>query len=999
MTVEVVELRIVGGVAVVADGVRRPLGGPKSELLLAVLIAHAGQPVSCDRLVDALWPHDPPKSAVATIQSLVSRLRSVLDPGFRIDLETAGYHLVTLGGEVDMIRFERLVGESPATQFDRGGEALGSAVAAWHGPAFGIFADHPELRSTAVRVEELRLVATDRWMEARLATDDAAQMVGELESLVVLHPLRETYWRLLMVALYRCGRQADALRRAAEFRSALQDETGLSPSAVLVDLEAQILDDDPRLAAAPQVGAGRRGNRTAQQLFGPTEFIGRDMVVSDLASALIDQPVITIVGPGGVGKTRLATWLAATVSARFDHGVTVVELASQRDLDGTARVIARALDIQPYQLQTIESTIEEHLTSTKMLLVLDNCEHLIDAVAPLVDRLRSSCPELRILATSREPLGLAGEYVHVLHPLHVPSSDASALDKRSSAAVLLFAARAASATPGFVLTDENVDVVADICRRLDGLPLGVELATARLRTMGVGTLSVRLSQRAEMAGQAQRGADGRHRTLHHLVEWSYDMLTDAERSVFEQLSVFAGGFDLTAAEAVCSLDDPGESVLSHVSGLVDKSMVVLIDPTRPRYRVLEPLREFGLDRSLERGDVIATEDRHLEWFLGLAMVGAGGLDSPDELVWSDDLEREFDNFRAAHVTAVGRGDARRALSLVTCLAEFAIRRVQYEITTWAEATTLLPGVYGEPDLPMAIGLGAYGHFVRGDMAQAVALAEHAVQVENDTGASGGGLPERVLGNALFYLEHTDEALGWMRRMLDSARRSDNPGRTAHALYMLSVASTSTGDSIRGAMLAGEAWEAAKRVGSPTASAQANYARGLALESVDPDEAFDHLELASDLAARAGNRWVQAFALTEVHWLSARRDDPLAALRGYANVVDLWYRGGDWANQWLSLRRVLAIFLGLQAFEPAAVLHGALNAVGAAHALPFEPTDAEALVHDVDRLRSELDEATFVSAEARGASMTDHEIVTFVNHEIALLTNRPEAASPIERPQA
>lgn len=205
------------------------------------------------------------------------------------------------------------------------------------------------------------------------------------------------------------------------------------------------------------------------------------------------------------------------------------------------------------------------------------------------------------------------------------------------------------------------------------------------------------------------------------------------------------------------------------------------------------------------------------------------------------------------------------------------------------------------------------------------------------------------------------------------------------MYMLSVASTSTGDSIRGAMLAGEAWEAAKRVRSPTASAQANYARGLALESVDPDEAFEHLELASNLAAGAGNRWVQAFALTEVHWLRARRDDPLTALRGYADVVDLWYRGGDWANQWLSLRRVLAILISLQVFEPAAVLHGALNAVGASHAMPFEPTDAKAIAHDVDRLQSELDPARLASAERRGASMTDHEIVTFVNHEIALLT--------------
>lgn len=981
--VAAVELQVLGDLAVVVDGDSRPIGGPKAELLLAVLAAHAGLSVSSDRLVDSLWPDDPPRTAVATIQTLISRLRGVLRGGFTIELGTAGYRFADTGGIVDATSFEALVATSATMQPEHRVELLESALALWNGPAFGVFADHPEIRNAARRLDELRMVATDRWAEARLATSDAAMMVGELQSLVVAHPLRETYCRLLMVALHRCGRRAEALRCAAEYRTSLRDETGLSPSAVLVELEARILHDDAKLAAAPQVDSHRRGNRTEGQLFGATEFIGRESEVGALESAIEHHPVVTIIGPGGVGKTRLATWLAATVWDSFNDGVTVVELASQRAPGRTADAIARALDIQPYQFHSIESTIEEHLASARMLLLLDNCEHLIDAVAPLVDRLRSSCSQLRILATSREPLGLAGEYVHVLHPLHVPSIDATSFDQRCSAAVRLFAERAAAAAPGFVVSDVNVGVVADICRRLDGLPLGVELATARLRTMGVETLAVRLTQRIEMAGQAQRSGDGRHRTLHGLVAWSYDLLSDDEQLVFDQLSVFAGGFDLSAAEAVCSLGDPDVSVLSHVSGLVDKSMIVLIDPTRPRYRVLEPLREFGHDRLSERGDLPDTQERHLDWFLGLAQAAAAGLDSPDESTWSDDLEREFDNFRVAHGTAVSRADPSRALSMVTCLSEFAIRRVQYEITTWAEASMVMPRVDGDPNLPQAIGLAAYGRFVKGDMERSIVLAERAVKIGIDM---PGGLAERVLGNALFYLERTEEALNWMRSMLASARRSDEPGRIAHALYMLSVASTSTGDPIRGAMLAGEASQAAIRVGSPTASAQANYARGLALESVDPDEAFEHLVRASDLAASAGNRWVQAFALTEVHWLRARRGEPLTALRGYADVIDLWYRGGDWANQWLSLRRVLAILISLQAFEPAAVLHGALNAMGASHAMPFEPTDAAALLHDIERLQSALDPATLATAEERGATMTDHEIISFINHEIKLLTN-------------
>ena len=250
--------------------------------------------------------------------------------------------------------------------------------------------------------------------------------------------------------------------------------------------------------------------------------------------------------------------------------------------------------------------------------------------------------------------------------------------------------------------------------------------------------------------------------------------------------------------------------------------------------------------------------------------------------------------------------------------------MQYEITTWAEASLTLTDVTGDSNLPTAIGLAGYGRFVRGDMAGAVDLAERAVAIDAAVGVSTSGLPERVLGNASFYMERTDEALWWMGRMLESARRSENKGRVAHALYMGSVAATSAGDGIRGAILAGEAREAAADAGSPTALAQANYALGLALEGVDPADALAHLEQASTFAKRARNRWIEAFSLTEVHWLQAKSGDRLSALHGYAEVIDLWHRGGDWANQWLSLRRVLAILIDAGALETATVLHEALS---------------------------------------------------------------------------
>jgi non-specific serine/threonine protein kinase len=283
--------------------------------------------------------------------------------------------------------------------------------------------------------------------------------------------------------------------------------------------------------------------------------------------------------------------VAGMLIDRFDDGVTVVEFAALRDSAGTAQVIAHALDVQQRGHQTIETTIEEHLAPTRSLLLLDGCEHLTAGIAPIVARLRAACPDLRILATSRQPLGLAGEYIEALAPLTIPDPDVESIDDlRRFAAVELFIARAAASSPGFTLTEENARPVADICQRLDGLPLALELAAARVRNMGVDALAGRLHQRIEMLGQTQRGADGRQRSLHDLVKWSYDLLGSEEQQVFEQLAVFAGGFDLVAAESVCSIDNSHIPTISHLASLGDKSMVVLVTSNPLRYRVLEPLR-------------------------------------------------------------------------------------------------------------------------------------------------------------------------------------------------------------------------------------------------------------------------------------------------------------------------------------------------------------------------------------------------------------------------
>lgn len=999
-------VRVLGGPSVERGGSACPVGGPKAQQLLCVLVAHRGQVVSTDRLVDALWDEHPPPSVIATIQSQVSRLRALLGPEFPIDRTGGGYRLDASCGGIDADRFESQLQHSSSLDDLATVAALESALDSWRGPAFAGHAHLAEVRGEAVRLDELRLVAMDAWAEAGVACGDPARMVGELEALVRAHPLREHYWRLLMLALHRSGRQAEALRRSAELRNELRHAAGLDLPSTIQDLEHRILSDDPDLLVGPVPPSRSRVRSVGvPQLLGATSFIGRDPEVSATVAALHMQPLVTVTGPGGVGKTRLAMRVAAAYLDHVEDGVTVVEFAPLRDSGGVAQVIANALDIQQRQYRTVESTIEEYLADTDRLLALDNCEHLTEAIAPLVDRLRSACPRLRTLTTSREPLGLAGEYVVQLAPLPLPPTEPVDTDTlRRSNAVELFVSRADAATPGFTLTADNAAAVASICRRLEGLPLALELAAARLRTMGVEALAARLRERVGSMSQTQRGADGRHRTLHDVVAWSHALLQPDEQHMFEELSVFAGGFDLPAVESVCGTTT-SPATLDTLVNLVDKSMVVFVDPTGPRYRLLEPLREFGRDRLHQHQTLEVTENRHLAWFRDLAEQGSRGIDGPNEPQWSRILDQNADNLRAAHATALRRGDTDSAMQIIASLREHAFRRIRYELVAWAEDTLVMPDAMTHPLARTALAVTAYGRFVTGDMKAAIELAHQALADQHGDGRFETGLAERVLGNACFYLGRTQEALHWMDAMVATARRSGNDARLAHALYMRSVAETSVGNPVQGAVLAGEARAAADASRSPTACASAAYALGLALEATDPTTAREHLERASRTAAEAGNRWIEAFSLTEVHWLQGRHGEHTTALEGFATVIDTWYRGGDWANQWLSLRRVLALFIDMGAYESAATLHGALSAVGASHALPFEPADADRLRHSVDHVRSTLGPATYAAAVRRGASMPDPAIVDFARSQIDALTTNvsthptPAGSDPSPHPPA
>lgn len=977
-------VRVLGPLEVWRDGAAVPIGGPKARMTLALLVAQRSGVLSTDRLVDALWGDEPPPTAVATTQSNVSRLRRALAPEIEIVTRAPGYVLEATGGCVDADGFETLVRNAGAASPADAVELLERGLGMWRGPAFDEFSELDWARGAAVRLDELRLGAFEDLVEAWLALGALGTAVGELERLVVDQPLRERFWRQLMLALYRSGRQAEALRRANELRRLLREELGLDPSADTLDLERRILADDPTLLRDQPARGASDGDRPYAPIPDATRFVGRDADLESLGRLLERQRLVTLVGPGGVGKTRLALRLAATSDPRGDRGPYLVELAGARDEQGAVQTIAAALDVQQRQHLSLEATLVEFLRDREALIVLDNCEHLVDAIAPFAALLRDTCPGVTVLATSREPLGLAGEHTWQVSPLGIPRPDDRSPDSvGASEAVQLFVDRASAAHPDFALSTDNAAAVAEICRRLDGLPLALELAAARLRTMGPYALAERLRQRSDLLGAQQRGADRRHRTLRDTLEWSYDLLSASEQQMFERLATFVGSFGLRAAEHICTLDD-GLDVADLVANLVDKSMLQVLDLDEPRYRLLETLREFGLERLAQRGGGTELRVRHRDWYVGLARDAESGLSGPDEGRWVRRLERDFENLREAHARAVVAGDLECAITLVASLREFAFRSMRYEVTTWAESTTSIPGFDRNPRAPVVIAAAAYGSFVRGDLDRAIEIAERSIEIGVRLGTDSSGLAERTLGNALFYRGNTGTALDWMERMLASARVSGEPARLTHALYMRSVAATSIGDTDLGRLLADEAVEVARESGSPTALAQAAYASGLALESTAPDEGDAHLRRAADVGGAAGNRWINAFAMTEVLWLEARKGDHLTALAGFATVIDTWYRGGDWANQWLSLRHVCGILSQLDAHRAAAVLFGALTAAGAASALPVEPSHAQRLDDLVQDLRGVLGPAGFAAAVAEGAATSDANIVRFVQREIERL---------------
>lgn len=681
---------------------------------------------------------------------------------------------------------------------------------------------------------------------------------------------------------------------------------------------------------------------TVASLGAPVQpLIGREAPLAQLAETLADHRLVTLVGPGGVGKTSLGLELARCVGGRYGDGVHVVELVSVVDEDATAAALATAIDVNLRRSSSIDDAIVELLRPRHSLLVLDNCEHLIEPVAELVARILREAPAISIVATSREALAVPGERLWAVQPLPTGLEDGigppvSPDESAEIPAVALFVARARAADPSFVLDETTAPLVVEICRRLDGIPLAIELASARAHAIGVAELAHRLDQRFAVLKAMRRGSDPRHRTMHDAISWSYDMLKPDEAALFTTLSVFAGSFDLPSAEAM----SPGGDALDLLTRLTERSMLTVRRQPggAARYELLETLREYGRTRI---GDerAVALFSAHARHFAAEAAAVEQALMTPDEPAAISAAEAALADLRAAQRFAIEMGSFDEAFGLIGSMREFAMRAMRYEVFAWAEAACRVPGALEHPLAPLLTGMQAYGAWVRGEFDLAVHLAGETRRLEQQLSVTPSSLAERTLANVLYILGEPERGNAEARRQTELAVEAGIPSGLVHAFYMASVAQSSIGDYEAAEDLVARAQELAERTGSPTDLASAAVARGFASRS--EDDALDAFTTSERLARTAGNRWMSAFASTEASGLLVSRGDLDAGCAGLADAVGVWYRAGEWSQQWHTLSRCV---VGLERIGRAELAIELLGAIETHAILGVAPMSS--VLHDV-----------------------------------------------------
>lgn len=934
------EFRILGPLEVVSGERRLDLGGARQRALLALLLIEANRVVSTDRLVDELWPAPPPARAPAILQDHIYHLRRSLEPGRApgapatvVVTQAPGYVLRVEPHQLDARRFEALAEEGRAAlasgRADQASQRFDEALSLWRGPALAGVAHEPFAAAEAARLDELRLAVIEQAIDAALALGRHGAVVAELENLVSAHPLRERFRAQLMVALYRAGRQAEALRAYQAGRAMLGEELGIEPSRGLQELERAILLQDPALGWQPPQGTGRAitpggagdGSQVGHNLpvpltsfVGPgsgktpgcahnlptllTSFVGREQAVSEVAKLVDQARLITLIGPGGMGKTRLALAVAERLASSQADGTWLVDLSPLTEDSLLPQALGGVLGVREEPGRRLLDTVIDHLRDRQLLIVLDNCEHLVVASARLMQAVLTACPAVRVLATSREPLGMAGEVCWRVPPLNVPDPSrgeglAALADHES---VRLFLDRAWAARPDLEMGDADASAVAQVCASLEGIPLALELAAARVSVLTVAEIAARVDDRLGLLTRGSRTSADRHRTLDAALDWSHELLSALERIVFRRLAVFSGGFSLDAAEAVAAGDQIDQArVLDLVDSLVAKSLVLMdAEPEGARYRMLETIRQYARRRLDDAGEGDEVAAAHRRFYMSMAEAAEPQALRGDCGPVLDRLEANRDNFRAALRWSLQRPEVdEEALRLAHVLYPlWYLRGGLDECRRWMEELLSRPTEACSMASAVARRAGVIA-LDMGDVEGAARLSDHALAL-----ARRGG-DRRHLGRALKSAGVLASTLGDLEAAREMLEESHSIAREVgdHDFVVETLIQLAWVAQRRGRFAEARGWTRRFRGEEGDESSTWDECQSLLLlawvdrEQGRYDDARERLARCGALASSEGAEGFEAEVLAERGSLAAAEGRRAEAVAAYEAALDLARRLG------------------------------------------------------------------------------------------------------------
>lgn len=893
------EFGILGPLLVRHSGAPVHVGAAKLRMLLASLLVEADRVVTTDTLVHRLWGDTPPLHARNTLQNYVLRLRRALgstaDTG-PVRTHPRGYLIETTPQTLDLRRFTSLVrlGRTALEQnaAERAAALLRQALELWRGdPLCDLPGDaFPELRLT---LQEQHLTALELRIDADLAAGRSADVLPELRALVEAHPLREYFWTQRMLALYRCERQSEALECYRTVTALLIEELGITPGPALRDMHARLLSAAPDLGRLPSRTEAASSPKAPGRPTLPVEmtgFIGREAQLEQVRALLSTARLVTLTGVGGVGKTRLALRSAAQLAASYADGVHLADLAALTAPDLLDRAVAEALGLRDQSARPPAEAIVDGLRDRQLLLLLDNCEHVADAVATLVLRMLRAAPGLTVLATSRHRLGVPGEHILTVPCLTLPAPDTLCDPQQPSErseSVRLLVQRAAASAPAFTITARNRAAVAQLCRRLDGIPLAIELAAVRLGTMTAEEMLERLDDRFRvLRSTGMPGTETRYQhTLRGVIDWSYTLCTPQERLLWVRLSVFSGGFDLSAAEAVCAGEGvERDEILDLLAALVHKSLVA-VDSTGPRarYGMLETIRQYGLERLGELTRHTGLRIRHSAHYRAMTLRAGAEWFGPQEVDWLLRLREELPNLRtaldfcAAHPDHVGTAVA-IAVDLARTRCWF-FSSVLGEGRYWLERLLASPLAL-PPDLMVStLAMKVWIALCQGDNPAAeVFLAECRAQAAGPEGPPLAPLTF-IEGAHALLVDGTSESTSRLAAAREQFLRDGRRGDAHMATMMWAMAEAFLGDPVSARAASREYTAEAEASGAQWARTWARWCAGLVeLRHGDPAASLTPLHDALARQSSFGDSWGPVWGVETLAWAVAETDRHTDAAR-------------------------------------------------------------------------------------------------------------------------